>query len=59
MRPPLAFLRGAAADRGALREGVDPDLLVRILVAQFWGMSLLAKTGPVGRVEDSSGRGTR
>ncbi|KAB2375051.1 TetR/AcrR family transcriptional regulator [Actinomadura montaniterrae] len=41
----LAVLCRAAADRGALRDGVDPDLLATILVAQFQGMILLAKTG--------------
>ncbi|HEU5031778.1 MAG TPA: TetR family transcriptional regulator C-terminal domain-containing protein [Spirillospora sp.] len=41
----LAVLCHAAADRGALRDGTDPDLLATILVAQFQGMILLAKTG--------------
>ncbi|MWA02527.1 TetR family transcriptional regulator [Actinomadura sp. LD22] len=41
----LAVLCRAAADRGALRDGADPDLLATILVAQFQGMILLAKTG--------------
>jgi TetR/AcrR family transcriptional repressor of nem operon len=36
--------RDAAAD-GALRPGTDPDRLARILIAQFQGMILLAKTG--------------
>jgi TetR/AcrR family transcriptional repressor of nem operon len=36
--------RDAAAER-TLRPGVDPDRFARILVAQFQGMILLAKTG--------------
>jgi TetR/AcrR family transcriptional repressor of nem operon len=39
-----ALCRDAAAQR-TLRPGVDPDLLARILIAQFQGMILLAKTG--------------
>ncbi|MFG2087537.1 MULTISPECIES: TetR/AcrR family transcriptional regulator [unclassified Spirillospora] len=41
----LAVVCRAAADRGALRGGVDPGLLAKILLAQFQGMILLAKTG--------------
>ncbi|MDL4814289.1 TetR/AcrR family transcriptional regulator [Actinomadura opuntiae] len=41
----LAALCRAAAGQGALRDGTDPDLLAKILVAQFQGMILLAKTG--------------
>jgi TetR/AcrR family transcriptional repressor of nem operon len=41
----LAVLCREAAARRTLRPGVDPDLLARILVAQFQGMILLAKTG--------------
>ncbi|TQM00358.1 TetR family transcriptional regulator [Actinoallomurus bryophytorum] len=39
-----AICRDAAAQH-ALRAGADPDLLARILIAQFQGMILLAKTG--------------
>lgn len=41
----LATLCRAAAAQRTLRPGVDPDLLARILTAQFQGMILLAKTG--------------
>ncbi|ROO85768.1 TetR family transcriptional regulator [Actinocorallia herbida] len=41
----LADLCRAAAEQGALRDGVDPGLLGRILVAQAQGAILLAKTG--------------
>lgn len=41
----LAALCREAADRGALRPGADPDLFARILISQFQGMILLAKTG--------------
>ncbi|GAA2119007.1 TetR/AcrR family transcriptional regulator [Actinomadura napierensis] len=41
----LAVLCRVAADQGVLRDGVDPGLLPKILVAQFQGMILLAKTG--------------
>lgn len=41
----LAGLCRDAADQGALRPGAEPELLARILVAQFQGMILLAKTG--------------
>jgi TetR/AcrR family transcriptional repressor of nem operon len=41
----LAVLCRAADDQGALRAGTDPVLLAKILVAQFQGMILLAKTG--------------
>lgn len=41
----LARLCGRAAADGDLRPGADPDLLARILIAQFQGMILLAKTG--------------
>lgn len=41
----VAVLCHAAADEGALREGMDPGLLAKSLVAQFQGMILLAKAG--------------
>ncbi len=41
----LGVLCHHAAEHGALRPGTDPDRLARILVAQFQGMILLAKTG--------------
>ncbi|GLY79028.1 TetR/AcrR family transcriptional regulator [Actinoallomurus iriomotensis] len=41
----LAVLCRHAADQGTLRPGVDPVLLARILLAQFQGMILLARTG--------------
>lgn len=41
----LTVLCQAAAAEGVLRPGVDPVLFARILVAQFQGMILLAKTG--------------
>ena len=41
----LAVLCRSAADQGALRPGMDPELLARILLAQFQGMILLARTG--------------
>jgi TetR/AcrR family transcriptional repressor of nem operon len=41
----LAVLCHQAAAQEALRPGMDPDLLARILIAQFQGMILLAKTG--------------
>jgi len=41
----LAMLCHAAAEQGVLRPDIDPDRLARILVAQFQGMILLAKTG--------------
>lgn len=41
----LAVLCRDAADQRALRPGVDPALFARILIAQFQGMILLAKTG--------------
>lgn len=41
----LARLCREAAAEGALRPGADPDRFARILIAQFQGMTLLAKTG--------------
>lgn len=41
----LASVCHEAAAHGALRDGVDPGLLAKSLVAQFQGMILLAKTG--------------
>lgn len=41
----LAVICRDAAAHGALRSGAEPELLARILVAQFQGMILLAKTG--------------
>ncbi len=41
----LAVLCREAAAEGALRPNVDPDRFARILMAQFQGMILLAKTG--------------
>jgi TetR/AcrR family transcriptional repressor of nem operon len=41
----LAVLCRHAADQGALRPGADPVLFARILLAQFQGMILLARTG--------------
>jgi TetR/AcrR family transcriptional repressor of nem operon len=41
----LTVLCQAAAAERVLRPGVDPGLFARILVAQFQGMILLAKTG--------------
>ncbi len=41
----LAVICHDASTQGALRPGVDPDRLARILVAQFQGMILLAKAG--------------
>lgn len=41
----LARLCRQAAAEGALRPGADPDRFARILIAQFQGMILLAKTG--------------
>jgi TetR/AcrR family transcriptional repressor of nem operon len=47
----LAEICRAAADEGVLRDGAEPELLARILVAQFQGMILLAKTGRSDAVE--------
>lgn len=41
----LGVICRQAAEQGALRAGTDPGKLARILVAQFQGMILLAKTG--------------
>jgi TetR/AcrR family transcriptional repressor of nem operon len=41
----LAALCRQAEAQGTLRPGLDPDLLARILIAQFQGMILLAKAG--------------
>lgn len=41
----LAILCRQAAAQRVLRPGVDPELLARILIAQFQGMILLAKAG--------------
>jgi TetR/AcrR family transcriptional repressor of nem operon len=41
----LAALCRQAEAQGSLRAGLDPDLLARILIAQFQGMILLAKAG--------------
>jgi TetR/AcrR family transcriptional regulator, transcriptional repressor for nem operon len=41
----LAAIWREAAEQHALRPGADPDLLARMMIAQFQGMILLAKTG--------------
>jgi TetR/AcrR family transcriptional regulator, transcriptional repressor for nem operon len=47
MEEGLALLCRQAAERGALREGVDPDHLAHLLLAQYQGVTLLAKLNNV------------
>ena len=47
MEEGLALLCRQAAERGALREGVDPDHLAHHLLAQYQGVTLLAKLNNV------------
>jgi len=48
MEQGLALLCRQAAARGALRNGVDPDQLAHSLLAQYQGVTLLAKLNNVG-----------
>jgi TetR/AcrR family transcriptional regulator, transcriptional repressor for nem operon len=48
MEEGLALICRQAAARGALREGVDPDQLAHHLLAQYQGVTLLAKLNGAG-----------